>query len=247
MTLLVASSEIAQNDQGHVVVLRGAGGELVGCLHDVRDGLASVASLRRADGGNQPLFASFFQRGIHGFADAVSEDYQPIAGSERQFSLLVSAIGNQSDDGATLVEPFDFLVVEALDSGGSPTRSGAKKQRRAVAAVHVGEPARRRIELRVEKSGVAIRRGSFVQSLIDARHQRRGNPLTGNVAESDAERSARQREEIVIIAADAQRGSAAPAIIHTGSGRQLLWEQSLLNFTGDFDFAIHFFAAAHFH
>ena len=91
--MLIASSE-AQNNQGHVVVLRGACGELIGRLHDARDGLGGVASLRPAEGGDQAVFAPFFQRGIQGFADAIGEDYQAVAGSERELCLLVRAIRN---------------------------------------------------------------------------------------------------------------------------------------------------------
>ena len=164
MTVPGASSE-SQNDDSHVVVLWGAGCELSCSSHDVGNDFASVAPLCRTHRGDQTFFSPFFQRGIHSFADAVGENHQEIAGSERKLRLLVGALRDQSDDGTTLVEPFDFLATEARYCGGVGGCIGCareKKQRCAMAAVHIGEPARGGIELRVEKSGVAIRLGSFV-------------------------------------------------------------------------------------
>jgi hypothetical protein len=57
-TMLVASSE-AQNDQGHVVVLCGAGCELIGYLHDAGNDFQGVAALWGAHRGAQAFFSPF--------------------------------------------------------------------------------------------------------------------------------------------------------------------------------------------
>src|ERR1700680_758983 len=79
----------AEDDEGHVVALRGACGEGVGGLHDAGYGVTSRDAVAGGNGFYQPRFAPFGEIGFHGFAEAVCIDDQQVARGQRDFRLLV--------------------------------------------------------------------------------------------------------------------------------------------------------------
>ena len=54
----------AENDEGHVVALWGAGGEGIGCLHDSADSVFGGKAVTRFDGVEPSLLAPFFSWGL---------------------------------------------------------------------------------------------------------------------------------------------------------------------------------------
>ena len=62
-----------QDDQRHVIVLFGAGGEGVGAVEDARERIGGAQPVARFKGFDQALFAPLLFAGIHRLTDAVGK------------------------------------------------------------------------------------------------------------------------------------------------------------------------------
>jgi len=65
-----------------------------------------------------------------------------------------------------------------------------------------------------------------------------GDAFAGDIAQGDSQFTLGEGEKIVVVAADAEGGAAASKIIEAGDFGKALGEETLLNFAGDFDFAV---------
>ena len=76
----VAWLEKPDDDQRHVIVPRGAGGESVGGGHDARDHFSRGEPRDGLQKLTQRVLAPLFAGRVHGFADAVGEADEDVAG-----------------------------------------------------------------------------------------------------------------------------------------------------------------------
>jgi hypothetical protein len=64
------------------------------------------------------------------------------------------------------------------------------------------------------------------------------NAFAGNIADGKRDAAAFELEHVVVVAADAVRGTAASGERHAGDCRSLLREEALLDFVSDFELAV---------
>jgi len=147
------------DEEGHVVVLWGAGSEFVGSFEDAGEELIgggfAVRAVEELPGCDQhSVLAPLFVLVVHGFGDSVGECDEHVAGVKLESLLSIGGVGEQADHGSCRLEWDGFSAAE--DVG------------RIVASVDVGEEMGEGIVFGVEECGVAAGGGGLVDNFVDA-------------------------------------------------------------------------------
>ena len=92
------------DDDERGVVVKVADREVLGRVEDCRLDVGRRAAAGRERDVGEAILAKFLAPGAQRFADAVSEQDEPVAGSERQLLLLVGPVGEDAEHRAALCQ-----------------------------------------------------------------------------------------------------------------------------------------------
>src|ERR1700761_5752502 len=133
----------ADDDERHVVVLRGAGGEGIDAIEDAGDHVGGGAGAGGENRVEETLFVELLFGAVHRFTDAVSISNHQIAGLEIEAGFVELEIREQAEDQTAFFQPNDL-----------PGRAVAAQDGRVVAGVDVTQGTSAGIILRVKTSRV---------------------------------------------------------------------------------------------
>ena len=136
------------DEEGHVIVLRGAGGEFVGSFDDAveellgRDGAFWLCK-ELVGAGDHAIFSPFLVFIVHGFEDPVSVSEEDVSLVHEDGGLFVLGVWKKADYDFRGFEWDGLLIPEDI--------------RGVVAGVDVGEEAGEGIVFGIEEGGVTVR------------------------------------------------------------------------------------------